>query len=302
MTNRLSISTIATAVAVAFGFAFASPAQAGTCCVWRVTNIDYPFYLVGTVHALSGSDYPLPKGYDEALRNSQKLIFEIKPDPKSDFPDKFALAAAYPKGDQIGRHVHPQTWQFLAKQYGYSHMFEFPWSIGNHRLAGIEQLRPWAVAYMLWGIRGYNDVFSTHGVDNHLAYQGRRMGKELAGLETSDEHVAVMAGMSDTESELILLDALVRGDKRRDDYNKYRAAWKKGDIATLWQLDQRERKLNPGGEAKLVDLRNVKWIPRIKQEIKTGKPTAIIAGASHFPGYNGVVALLEHQGYKLEQL
>ena len=33
-------------------------AFAATACVWRVTNAPAPFYLVGTIHALSGKDYP----------------------------------------------------------------------------------------------------------------------------------------------------------------------------------------------------------------------------------------------------
>jgi uncharacterized protein len=280
----------------------ATSVNAGTCCVWRITNVDHPFYLMGTIHALAGSDYPLPKPYDEALKNSQRLVFEIKPDPKSDFPDKFALAACYPKGDEIGRHIHKETWAFLAKQYGYSHFFEYPWSFGKHYMSGIQELRPWAVAFMIWGVRGYNDVFNTHGVDNHIGYQGRRTGKELAGLESTDEHIQVLAGMSDTESELLLLDAIVRGDKRREDFNKMRAAWRKGDIATMWDLMQRERKLNPGAEARLLDMRNVKWVPRIKDEIHSGKPTTIIVGAGHYPGYNGLLALLGRQGYQIEQL
>jgi uncharacterized protein YbaP (TraB family) len=300
-TNRCPV--LALLIALIATFLLASPAaNAGTCCVWRITNVPHPFYLVGTVHALSGTDYPLPKPYEMALRDSQRLVFEMKPDPKSDFPDKFGLAATYPKGDEIGHHVHPQTWQFLAKQYGYSHLFEYPWTIGHHQMAGIQELRPWAVAFMLWGVRGYNDVFSKHGVDNHIAYQGRRMGKELAGLETTEEHVAVLAGMSDIESELILLDALVRGDKRRDDFNQLRAAWKKGDVAAMWELDQRERKQNPGAQARLLDMRNVKWVPRIKEEINSGKPTAIVVGAGHYPGYNGLLKLLEHQGFTIEQL
>jgi uncharacterized protein YbaP (TraB family) len=58
----------------------------------------------------------------------------------------------------------------------------------------------------------------------------------------------------------------------------------------------------PLGKARLLDMRNVKWIPQIKAEINSGKPTAIVVGAGHYPGYNGLVALLEHQGYKIEQL
>ena len=142
-----------------------------------------------------------------------------------------------------------------------------------------------------------------YGVDNHLAYQARRMGKETAGLETDEEHVNVLRGMNEIDSELILLDALIRGDKRRNDYDKVRAAWKKGDIATIWADESSAFETeSPGADLRLLDERNVKWIPRIKAEMKTGKPTAIVVGCAHFPGPNGLIALLQRAGYKIEQL
>jgi uncharacterized protein YbaP (TraB family) len=171
MRSSLIPAPIVVAFLFAFGLAQASPCYAGTCFVWKVTNAKQPFYMVGTVHALSGNDYPLPKGYDEALHNSQRLIFEIQPDPKSDFSDKFAVAATYPKGDDIRHHVHAKTWEFLAKNLKESEYFGHMWRFGNHHIEGVEQLRPWAVAYFIWGIHGYNDVFGEHGVDNHLAFQ-----------------------------------------------------------------------------------------------------------------------------------
>jgi uncharacterized protein YbaP (TraB family) len=295
--SRILSALIATAALI-----LTAPADAATCCVWKLTNAKAPFYLVGTVHALSGTDYPLPKGYDEALHNSQRLFFEIMPDPKSDFPDKFEVAATYPKGDDIRHHVHPQTWEYLAKNFKYSEYFGHMWRFGQHHIEGVEQLRPWAIAYYIWGVRGYNDVFDEHGVDNHFGFQGRRMGKELGALETTEEHIAVLRGMSDLESELILLDALVRGDKRRDDFNRMRTAWKKGDTATMWQENLRFRKIDPGADARLLDMRNVKWVPKIRNEIGSGKPTAIVVGSAHMLGPNGLVALLERNGYKFEQL
>jgi uncharacterized protein len=278
-------------------------AHAATCCVWRITNAQVPFYLVGTIHALSSSDYPLPAGYQKALNDSQRLVFEFKPDLRSEFPEKLARAAAYPKGDDIRRHVHAKTWEILANAYKGSRFFGKQFRIGDFYLdEGVQQLRAWAVAYMLWGIRGYSDVYSAYGVDNHLAYEAKRGGKELAGLETDDEHVEVLRGMNDIESELILLNAIVRGDKRRDDFNRDRAAWKRGDTAALWENQQRFRKLDPGADVRLLDLRNVKWVPRIRAEIGSGKPTAIVVGAAHMLGPNGLIALLERNGYKFEQL
>jgi uncharacterized protein YbaP (TraB family) len=268
-----------------------------------VTNVPVPFYLVGTVHALSGKDYPLPKAYDQVLRDSKRLLFELDPNPKSDFGKIFARAAIYPKGDNIRRHIHAETWKFLEKNFSISnYVGKKQWQWGDSHFETIDEMRPWAIAYFIWGIRGYNDVFSQHGVDNHLAYQARRMGKEVAGLETDQEHVDVLRGMTDTESEIILLDVLIRGDKRRDDYNKVRDAWKRGDIATIWAENQRFRNENPGGDLRLLDERNVKWIPKIKAEMQTGKPTSIVAGCLHFGGPNGVVALLQRGGYQVEQL
>jgi len=41
---------------------------------------------------------------------------------------------------------------------------------------------------------------------------------------------------------------------------------------------------------------------KIETELKTGKPTAIVAGALHFSGPRSVIALLQQRGYVIEQL
>ena len=79
-------------------------------------------------------------------------------------------------------------------------------------------------------------------------------------------------------------------------------AWRKGDTAALWAGDAQFRKEAPSIAARFVDERNVKWMPQIEAELKSGKPTAIVAGALHFSGPNSVIALLEKRGYKIEQL
>jgi uncharacterized protein YbaP (TraB family) len=297
---RFRFSVILSLTLVACGLCPAT--HAATACVWRVTNAPAPFYLVGTIHALSGSDYPLPRAYDQALHDAQRFLFELDPNPKSDFEKKFDKAAIYPKGDDIRHHIHAKTWEFLAKKFRNSNYLGKSFHWGENHVEGLQDLRPWAIAYYIWGIHGYNDVFEQNGVDNHIAYQAQRLGKETAGLETDDEHVEVLRGMTDIDSEVILLDAIIRGDKRRDDFNEMRAAWKRGDINALWTQNLRFRNESPGADLRLLDERNVRWIPRIKQEMKSGKATAIVVGAGHFCGPNGVVALLQRSGYKIEQL
>jgi uncharacterized protein YbaP (TraB family) len=244
----------------------------------------------------------LPKAYSEAIHNSQQFFFEVAPDPKSNFGKLFDEAAAYPNGDDIRRHIHPATWNFLEQRFRRSNYLGKGFRFGEHYVPAIQNLRPWAVAFFIWGINGYSDISGGLGVDGHIAYDAKRMGKAWGGLETPAEHVEVLRGMADIDAELILLDALVRGDKRRDDFNAMRAGWKKGDTGPILAEDKRVRDENLGAEIRLLDYRNLRWIPKIVTLIKSGVPTSIVVGTGHFCGTNSVIELLQKKGYKIEQL
>src|SRR5215472_14888218 len=54
----------------------------GKHCLWRITNARAPFYLLGSVHSLQRSDYDTVPAIEQAIRQSQKIVFEV--DPKED--------------------------------------------------------------------------------------------------------------------------------------------------------------------------------------------------------------------------
>src|SRR5215470_333947 len=85
------------------------------CCVWRVTNAKAPFYLVGSIHALGKSDYPLPAPYEVALKNSKRFVFEFDPNRGAEFERKFEAAAKYPPGTDIRSKIDPQLLAWLCK-------------------------------------------------------------------------------------------------------------------------------------------------------------------------------------------
>ena len=85
------------------------------CCVWRVTNAKAPFYLVGSIHALSKKDYPLPKPYDIALKDSTRFLFEFDPTQHAEFQKKFEAAAKYPPGQDIRSKISPELVAWLRK-------------------------------------------------------------------------------------------------------------------------------------------------------------------------------------------
>jgi uncharacterized protein YbaP (TraB family) len=108
--------------------------------------------------------------------------------------------------------------------------------------------------------------------------------------------------MSDRDGEFMLRDALTQPDDGAKEFSRMYKAWRRGDTDALWAGDARLRRDAPSIAARMVDNRNVKWIPRIEAELKSGKPTAIVAGALHFSGPRSVIALLQKRGYQIEQL
>src|SRR5467141_2445827 len=93
-----------------------SPAQKfPKCCVWRVTNAKAPFYLVGSIHALGKKDYPLPKPYDIALKDSARFLFEFDPSQHAEFQKKFEAAAKYPPGQDLRSKISPELLAWLRK-------------------------------------------------------------------------------------------------------------------------------------------------------------------------------------------
>jgi uncharacterized protein YbaP (TraB family) len=286
---------------------FAVPVRASQThsksCVWRVTNAKAPFYLVGSIHALGKKDYPLPVPYEIALRNSRRFLFEFDPNRHVEFEKKFEAAGKYPRGQDIRSKIHPELLAWLLQNILTVE--------ADHRQGRGEQVRgfdsqldykPWWIAQHLVGPATYSKSSLSHGLDNYFVDRAAKERKEIAGLESVDEHVAVMGGLSDRDSEFILRDAVDEPRNAEKEFSKMYKAWRKGDTDALWAGDSRLRTKAPWIAARFVDNRNAKWVPRIEAELRSGKPTAIVAGALHFSGPNSVIKLLEKRGYTIEQL
>ena len=306
--SRRRIPGFSTA-SVLFGWAFlfSIPAHAGhtfhKCCVWRVTNAKTPFYLVGSIHVLSKNDYPLPAPYEIALKDSKRFLFEFDPTRNVEFEKKFDAAGKYPPGQDIRSKIDPALFAWLRQNIL---MVNPNQRHGRReRAEGFDSqlgYKPWWIAQHLVGPATYSNSSPSHGLDNYFVDRAAKEKKEIAGLESVEEHVAVMGGLSDRDSEFILRDALDQPTNAEKEFSRMYKAWRKGDTDALWAGDSRLRTRAPWIAARFVDNRNVKWIPRIEAELKRGKPTAIVAGALHFSGPNSVIKLLEKRGYKIEQL
>src|SRR6266436_5288699 len=241
------------------------------CCVWRVTNAKAPFYLVGSIHALSRKDYPLPRPYELALKDARRLLFEFDPNRGLEFEKKLAAAGKYPPGQNIRSKIDPKLLAWLRENVSPVNMDHNRLKKSRPKVANFDTslaYKPWWIAQHLVDTRNSSNMSTSHGLDDYLVARARKMGQEIDGLESVDEHVAVLGGLPDRDSEFLLRDALNQSKSGEGEFTGMRNAWRKGDTAALWAGDAHLRKEAPQIAARFIDQRNIKWIPRIEAELK----------------------------------
>ena len=236
---------------------------------------------------MQASDYFRTPVIEEAIKQPQQVWFEIDPKDES-FGEKLREAAKLPSGQLVQTKIHPKTYEYLRK-------------ITLSRMNDWHHLRPWAIAMMLRNPTLGNPDYRW-GVDSYIAQRARYYGKLTGGLETADEHIRVFSDMFDAEGEVVLLQAIIHAKDEAGQFRQDASAWKVGDAARLNAIHTGEMKEAPTVSWRLLDRRNARWSPRIETAIRSGRPTLIVAGALHFAGPRGVIALLQKRGYKIEQL
>ena len=263
--------------------------SSGKHCLWRVTNASAPVYLLGSIHSLRKKDYPLPAVIEQAMQESQQFYFEYDPRGDDELDKKLVAAAVLPKGVLLKQKINPRTWNYLL-------------TISNRKNYAWAGLRAWAVAKFLLDYPVYERTSSAYGIDNYIIKQARVRKRPMHGLESVDEHVNVFAGMSDIESEVYLLEAIVFAHQSDSRFREMIKDWRMGNTERLYQLEMPDISDAPGLNPRFLQRRNVRWIPKIEDAIKSGKPTMIVAGAMHFSGPNNVLSMLRARGYNIEQL
>lgn len=266
--------------------ALASAATAPAASVWKVTGPNGgTIYLGGSIHGLASTDYPLPSAYNKAFDASSALVIEDDPNVSKRAADKFFKSGFYPKGDSLKNHVDPRTYDYVRRV------------LRTVPEAELAKCKPWMLIMMLWS-GGTNKL----GIEGFLMKRARLNHKPILGLESFREHADVLAGMSDQQAELVLLQTFIPQAPGSDLHGKLLAAWRRGDADTIAHLSQEMERDLPSFARRLIVERNLNWIPKIERYLRERRTYFVVAGAGHMGGPNGVLALLKARGCRIEQL
>jgi uncharacterized protein len=270
---------------------FATGSRGATACVWKVTRPDgKAVYFGGSVHALPKGDYPLPAAYQRAFDASSRIAFEVDAKALQASSKSLVQNGKYRRGDSLKNHVDARTYAYMRRLFGLMNVPEENFS----------QYRPWFIVLMLQSASSSRSLPKA-GVDEYFMKRAAKRSMPVVSLESIQEHARVFSGLTDRESEILLLSTFIPSGTRRGDDDVMKA-WHRGDAETLARIMEREAQEFPAFNERLLGARNRAWIPRIDDFLQSGHTYFVVVGAGHFGGSRGLLALLRAKGYQIEQL
>lgn len=169
------------------------PSQNG-CYFWEVRGSSAKLYLIGTVHLVPKSFFPLRDEIMKAFEECRNLVVEVAPSEDSDeginITDDIVYNSnyTYEEGDSLYNHF-PREKVIRLRNYLLKNGF-----CSKEIAKRFYKLKPPAVkALLLDGIIKKGGIEKQHiGIDYYLMEKAREMNKNILGLETAEFQIELL--------------------------------------------------------------------------------------------------------------
>lgn len=263
--------------------------------VWKVTKGDSAVYLGGTCHVLRPADLPLPPEFDQAYAAAKTVVFEtdLARMQSPEMQQVVMQRGMFTDGTTLEQALSPEAWTALQK---YCEQRQFP-------IDQLRPMRPWLLTVMLAMIELQKLGVSQQGADVIYFQRAKADGKPVGELETFERQVDYITGMAGDRPNELVLNSLTDLDELQKEFPELIAAWRKGDLATLERLMNRDLlEKYPELHRKLLVERNDAWLPVIEKLLATPDVEFVLAGVGHMSGSEGLIARLRERGCQVEQI
>lgn len=263
--------------------------------LWQIEGANNSVYLLGSIHLLRSQDYPLPAVLDAAYDEAEVLIMEIDMDDL----DPLAMQTAF---TSYGVLQDDSTLEDLMGDKLYAEATAAAKAV-NIPLEMLNKTEPWYAAItiqiMLLDRIGFDPAL---GVEMYMMSKAVTDGKRIDGLETIDEQLQFLDGMSLQAQRDMLLATLTEGADLAAEMDKLISAWHHGDAGTLASEMLEELAEHEELYKALVTDRNARWVKQLRKLFEHDDDYLIVVGALHLVGPSGVPLQLEQLGYNVRQL
>jgi uncharacterized protein YbaP (TraB family) len=257
-------------------------------CLWRLKGETNTIHILGSVHVLRKSDYPLPEKMNAVFESAEVLVLEI--DIAESANPANLKKMMLPKGKTLKNVLSKKTYRMLDKRF---HEAGLP-------IANFAPFKPWMALETLMMSELTKLGFSPmDGLDMYFYRKALKAKKETGALESLDFQISMMDKLG---SDKMVRQALRELDIMEVEMKRMVDAWKSGDLDVLAELIGEMSKGDKKIHEALFLSRNRDWVEKIQPMLESDKDYLIVVGAGHLVGEGSVIDLLEKAGHTLERL
>lgn len=274
-----------------------APAARWAPMLWEVQGQEQArLLLLGSIHLLQETDYPLPAGVQQAYAEADRVVFELAPEQMlSPQLAQAMLRSGVRSRGRLQDELPAAQWQRLQR---WAQQRDMP-------VERLQMLKPWFAALTISlqemaraGMRA--DL----GLDRHLMERGKADGKSMLGLEDGLAQIALFDAMGSQEQVQMLAEALDEAASDGARFGDLLASWRAGEPGAFWvQAGQPLKTTYPALYQAINVQRNQAWLAQLPQWLGPGHGTTlVVVGALHLVGSDGLVEQLQAKGYRVQRL
>lgn len=272
--------------------------------LWKVSGngLDKPSYIFGTHHVAPLSMKDSIAGMTEAMNGTSQVYGELVMEDmmKPEMLMKMQQAMMLPTDT---------TLKSLFTQAQYDSIASVVKENIGMELAMFDKLKPaalnaqLAVVLSVKALKGYNPQ---EQLDAWFQTQAKQAGKKVGGLETMESQINILYNSQSLKRQAQqLYCSATHIDYGIDMTRRLAEAYLNQDLDKLLEITEEKMgnacDSTPEEEEALIYGRNANWAKQMPGIMKQAS-TLFVVGAGHLPGEQGVLKLLEKQGYTVEAM
>ncbi len=255
---------------------------------WKISGpeVKGDSYLFGTMHLIEKEYFIFPKKLEKHVKKTDVLVMELAGLPNQMEATGYVMLEEGSFFDFFTQEETDSILIWAKEKFG----------MGEETFRkSFSKMKPFAVTqlgvqlHFIGKTESYEMSFERIAKENDVA---------IKGLETIAEQMALFDNLTKKQQAAMVMENIRTGDEAIELIKRMQVTYNTQQIDELYQMIAAEGGVISEEQGKFLDNRNLNWIPQIKNFVKE-QNTFIAVGAGHLGGPNGVIRLLEKEGYVL---
>ena len=274
---------------------FAGTLTSNAQLLWKVSGngLQKPSYLFGTHHVADQKICDGIKGFNDAYNSIEQLYGEVDTEKMNSMATQLKMLThmKMPKG---------QTLSSLYTEDQLKIVDEFVTSVLGVGVKSFDSYKPVMVSSSLQvfiAMKIYPDFDAEKAIDSYMQAMAKKDKKVVGGLETIEFQINMLYDEPLETQAADLLEMAEKSKKSEEDIIVLTELYRQQDLAKMWEMMLEDTE--PEDLETLIYGRNRNWVEQMKN-IMPSASAMFVVGAGHLPGDQGLIKLLENEGYTLE--